>query len=101
MSDHLPVSLEFAVGGTINVDEIGSNVKLIYNNNRKELSLFSSEEINSLNLLLFDVNGRVVKVESLRDIKESNWSLQYLPKGFYIASLKFNNQIKNLKFVIN
>ena len=101
MSDHLPVSLEFAVGGTINVEEIGKDVKLIYNNNRKELSLFSSEEINSLNLLLFDVNGRVVKVESLRNIKESNWSLQYLPKGFYIASLKFNNQIKNLKFVIN
>jgi len=72
-----------------------------YNNKHKEIYLFSDEEINSLNLLLFDINGRVVKVESLRNIKEANWSLQFLTKGFYIASLKFNNQIKNLKFVIN
>ena len=35
MSDHLPVSLEFAVGGTINVEEIDDDVKLIYKNNSK------------------------------------------------------------------
>jgi hypothetical protein len=101
MSDHLPVSLEFAVGGTINVEEFNASIKLVFANNSKELSLFSDVEIRKLSLRIFDLNGRLIKVKSLNNIKESNWSLKFLPKGFYIASVKINDKIKNLKFVIN
>lgn len=101
MSDHLPVSLEFAVGGTINVEEIDDDVKLIYKNNSKELVLISDDAINELKLQVFDINGKLIKFEKQINTKEFIWSLQALPKGFYIANVSLNHKIKNLKFVIN
>ena len=101
MSDHLPVSLEFAVGGTINVEEIDDDVKLIYKNNSKELVLISDDAINELKLQVFDINGKLIKFEKQINTKEFIWSLQVLPKGFYIANVSLNHKIKNLKFVIN
>ena len=101
MSDHLPVSLEFAVGGTINVEEIDDDVKLIFNSNSKDLVLVSDNAINELKLQVFDINGRLIKSEKRINTKQFSWSLQLLPKGFYIANVSLNHKIKNLKFVIN
>ena len=101
MSDHLPVSLQFAVGGTINVAENNSNFNLFYKSNSKQLSIVSDHEINNLNLIISDINGKIIKSIDQRNIRESNWSLIGLPKGFYIARVKANDKIKILKFVIN
>ena len=101
MSDHLPINLSFAVGGTIDIAEDNSNIKLVYKNNTKELFFSSNYEINKLNLMVVDINGKIVQTGSSVNIQEINWSLKSLPVGFYIARLKINNTIKNLKFVIN
>ena len=101
MSDHLPVSLQFAVGGTINVAENNSNFNLFYKSNSKQLSIVSDHEINNLNLIISDINGKIIKSIDQINIRESNWSLIGLPKGFYIARVKANDKIKILKFVIN
>ena len=101
MSDHLPVSLQFAVGGTINVAENNSNFNLFYKSNSKQLSIVSDHEINNLNLIISDINGKIIKSIYQINIRESNWSLIGLPKGFYIARVKANDKIKILKFVIN
>ncbi len=77
------------------------NFNLFYKTNSKQLSIVSDHEINNLNLIISDINGKIIKSIDQRNIRESNWSLIGLPKGFYIARVKANDKIKILKFVIN
>jgi hypothetical protein len=74
---------------------------LFYAKNSKKLSFYSDDEISELVLRIFDINGRLIKVKNLYNLKEFNWSLQFLDNGFYVASIKINDKTKNLKFVIN
>ncbi|HCQ28768.1 MAG TPA: hypothetical protein DIU39_00680 [Flavobacteriales bacterium] len=97
MSDHLPVYMEFALGGTIGVGEVNNNrFEIRYYNN--EIFIENSSKEN-LTLKIFNSLGQQVFLQKTSDI-DSQIPVQTLPNGMYVVYVQDeNNNVSYLKFV--
>ena len=75
-----------------------SNLINMYPNPSSGIVSFSiSEEINSIVLNVFDLNGRVVFSKQYNNLSQGQIDLSHLNKGFYIVDFKINNAYSEIK----
>ena len=100
MSDHLPISLEFTLGGTVGLNS--SNTKefnILYFSDDKLLQVENLKEVGSIRI--FDIRGKCVLVKQTKGPGSTLINVAHLKTGFYIMSFVLENRLINYKFVIN
>ena len=100
MSDHLPISLEFTLGGTVGLNS--SNAKelnILYFSDDKLLQVENLKEVGSIRI--FDIRGKCVLVKQTKGHGSTLINVAHLNTGFYIMSFVLENRLINYKFVIN
>ncbi len=100
MSDHLPVSLKFIVGGTVGINNSKTdNINISYLSFNKNLAI---QGINSnCKVMLYDIKGACILNKYYRQKIDINIDLSEVNNGFYILSCILENRRINYKFVIN
>ena len=99
MSDHLPVVMKLYYNEAVSVNEltIQSNWNGYFSNNNFVFK--SSQNENQLNILVFDVVGKLVKNVSFENQPSFNINLNSLSTGLYFVKVSANNQQKTFRIV--
>jgi hypothetical protein len=100
MSDHLPISLKFVVGGTVGINNFKTeNLNISYFPLIRNLAI---QGINSnCKVMLYDTKGACVLNKYYIQKSDVNIDLRDLNSGFYILSCILENRRINYKFVVN
>jgi hypothetical protein len=99
MSDHLPIVMKLYYNEAVSVNEliIQSNWNGYFTNNNFVFK--SSQNENKLNILVFDVVGKLVKNASFDNQPSFNINLNSLSTGLYFVKVSANNQQKTFRIV--
>jgi len=99
MSDHLPISLKFAVGSPIGINNLDKQeIQFVYNPIKKRLNINCDEK--ELEFTVYDIRGSKI-ISKIGNYKTDFFlDLGSAKKGFYIISCALNGEIITHKFVI-
>ena len=99
MSDHLPVSLKFAVGSPIGINNLDKEeIHFLYNPVIKRLNIYCDEK--DVEFTLYDIRGSKIMSEIVNYKTDFFVDLGAVKKGFYIISCTLNGEIITHKFVV-
>ena len=99
MSDHLPVSLKFAVGSPIGINNLDKEeIHFLYNPIIKRLNIYCDEK--DVEFTLYDIRGSKIMSEIVNYKTDFFVDLGAVKKGFYIISCALNGEIITHKFVV-
>jgi len=87
MSDHLPVYMEIAVGGTVGVQE-QNNLLSNYNLQNGVLNIWLHEVQKELEINVFDLSGKLISRTTRRNVEFLTHPLSGLSQGLYVVQLK-------------
>jgi hypothetical protein len=98
MSDHLPVSMQFCVGGTVGEKTMrSSKIDILYDSEIRSISIKSERSPVLFNM--YDINGRCILKKSVSRNK-FNVDLSMIKNGFYIVSINTKNESLNKKILV-
>ena len=98
MSDHLPVSLQFFVDQTLDIDKNKDNqIEIDFNFSFN--SLLIKDVKNFETLKIHDINGRCVIKKQFPNSKYLSIDLSMLKTGFYVLNCRSKNEVFVQKFV--
>jgi hypothetical protein len=60
---------------------------------------FDSKIINSIDMEIIDLQGRVLIKQSINSLNQTSVSVSHLAKGIYVCRLFSGNKIENIKFL--
>ena len=101
MSDHLPVSLSFNISMPLSSHELINNqlaVNFIHSDKRliiNTMNIFESQ------ILVYDLSGRELFRDELKNENQIEINLQSFSEGIYIANCIINGKRINRKFVLS
>jgi hypothetical protein len=98
MSDHLPVSMQFCVGGTVGEKTMrSSKIDILYDSEIRSISIKSERSPVLFNM--YDINGRCILRKSVSR-NQFNVDLSMIKNGFYIVSINTKNESLNKKILV-
>ena len=101
MSDHLPISMEIAVGGDVHIEESSELIQTAFVNMHNELELVLKQPSKKLEFRIIDVSGKILLNNLYFSNRKIKASLAFLPSGFYIVSINADGKYSSFKFVIS
>lgn len=100
MSDHLPIVMDIAVGGTVNIQEYTEFVDSYnYNNETNSINIGLSEEQKKVELFVYDLSGKLVYSRTYYSIQQINDFLPELNQGMYVIDLHSGGSSTSMKFM--
>lgn len=100
MSDHLPIVMDIAVGGTVNVQEYTEFVDSYnYNNETNSINIGLSEVQKEVELFVYDLSGKLVYSKTFYSTQQINDFLPELNQGMYVVNLHSGGKSTSMKFM--
>ncbi len=97
MSDHLPVCMDVALGGTIGLMEQNQLLEHFYLTNN-QLNVGLKKVAKDLEVKIVDLSGKLVLNNNYFYESKINMQLNNLPSGIYIANVIADGVLTNFKF---
>lgn len=99
MSDHLPVYMEFEVGGDVGVKENELVNKYTFDSYSHELNLYLENVEKEVIITVYDLTGKIVECFSEYNTNHIDKRLSFLKTGIYLVGLSNGVETNAIKIV--